>query len=60
MFDGYEPHDLFLSDLQLLSAAVLTTGMGGGVPGVWGLVGSGGCYTGTHQTTLPGPIFSLI
>ena len=34
-------------------------GVGGGVPGVWGLVGGLEGYTGTPPTAIPGPIFSI-
>ena len=52
MVDGYEPHDHIMTGVQLLSAAVLTTGMREGVPGVvvtgGDRVGTGGGYTGTQ------------
>ena len=35
------------------------SGGGGVYPGWWGSEGPGGCYTGTHPYTLPGPIFNL-
>ena len=60
---GFEPHDLFLSDLQLLSAAVLTTGMvrvgEGCTRGSAGLGGLEGCYTGTQTQPSQGPNINI-